>query len=87
MAALALWGRALALGAGRGVVGQGGLPPVPMLDMLAKACRGRLQAHLWLPRRLDDAYLVRIVAMMERRLLREAAERTAQADEPIPPKD
>lgn len=89
MAALVLWGRALALGAGTGVVDGGGLPPARMLDLLARVCRGRLQAHLFLPRRLDDAYLVRIVKMTERALLRAATERAAQAEpgQQIPPKD
>ncbi|MEN3230229.1 hypothetical protein PUR21_21740 [Methylorubrum rhodesianum] len=59
-----------------------------MLDLLAKACRGRLQGHLFLPRRLDDAYLVRIVSLKERDLLRRAAGQAPRTDagRPIPPK-
>ncbi|WP_437871797.1 hypothetical protein ACSD7O_01505 [Methylorubrum extorquens] len=51
-----------------------------MLDLLVKACRGRLQGHLFLPRRLDDAYLVRIVSMKERDLLRQTAEQEPRTD-------
>lgn len=78
--ALALWRRALALGAGGGVADQNELPPSQMLDLLVKACRGRLQGHLFLPRRLDDAYLVRIVSMKERDLLRQTAEQEPRTD-------
>ncbi len=86
--ALALWRRALVLGAGGAVADPNGLPPSPMLDLLVKACRGRLQGHLFLPRRLDDAYLFRIVSMKERDLLRQEAVQAARTEPapPIPPK-
>lgn len=87
--ALALWHRAFALGAGRGVANANGLPPRSMAAMLLRASRTRLQAHLFLPLRLDDRYLVRIVAMKERKLLRQAerrAHRCRQAP-PIAPQD
>ncbi|KQO76358.1 hypothetical protein ASF20_13475 [Methylobacterium sp. Leaf88] len=87
-AALALWQRALALSVGSRVAGEDGSPPSRMLDLLLKACRGRLQRHLFLPLRLDDRYLSRIVSMQERDLLRQAAKETPPAPSvaPIAPK-
>ncbi|MBE7198231.1 MAG: hypothetical protein INR70_10565 [Parafilimonas terrae] len=70
------------------MTGKDGSPPGPMLDLLLRACRGRLQRHLFLPRRLDDRYLCRIVSMKERDLLRRAAEVAPPAPSapPIAPK-
>lgn len=89
--ALALWKRALALGAGWRVADAKGLPPRPMAAMLLRAARTRLQGHLLVPLRFDDRFLVRIVTMKENQLIRRAeraaARAEARANRQIPPQD